>query len=106
MYAYGSKFDSLRASKFAEPSDELRVAIPFRRPNHETGLTKFAAPLSTASVERFIPDPLQMDSALYELGKLGLTLTKRGPLSASMRCSRKVYEQNFGTKLTKVELNP
>ena len=106
MYSYGSKLDSSRASKFAEPSDELRVAITFRRPNREPGLTKFAAPLSMASVERFLPDPLQMDSALYELGKLGFRLTRRGRLSASMRCSRRIYEQNFGTKLTKVELDP
>src|SRR5713101_6805449 len=103
MHAYGSAVQSFRASKFTEPSDELRVAITFRRPGGEPGPTKFAGPVSTATVLRFLPDSLQMDQAIYDLGKLGFKLTQRGRLTASVRCSRQVYEQSFGTQLTKFQ---
>lgn len=99
MFAYGSAVQSDRDKAASKPSEELRVAVTFRRADGGPGLTKFEAPLSLSAVPRFVPDPLEADRALNELSKLGFTLTRRGPMSASMRCSRTAYEQVFGTKL-------
>lgn len=105
MYSYGSTVSSSGRGP-SDASDELRVAITFPRAGGGPGLTKFNAPLSPASARKFVPDPLEMDNAIYELGKVGFTLTKRGSLSASMRCKRGDYEKVFGTRLSKVQLDP
>ena len=106
MYKYGSSFTGASGRAPSDPSDELRIAITFPRPDGGPGLTKFAAPLSLEGVKGFIPDPLAVDKALYELGRLGFTLTKRGRLTASMRCRRSDFEKVFGTRLSKVDLDP
>jgi len=106
MYAYGSSIKSWRGKKPAEPSDELRIAITFPRPDGGPGPTKWAVPLSLSSVSRFVPDTLEMDQAIHELSKLGFKLTQRGRLTASMRGRRDLYEKVFGTTLTKVQLSP
>ncbi len=105
MYACGSAIQSSRSSKFASPSEELRIAVTFRRPDGGPGPTKFDAPLSLESVKRFLPDALEMDRAIYELSKLGFKLTRRGRLTASMRCRRDLFEKVFGTTLTKFQLS-
>lgn len=89
-----------------QPSEELRVAITFPSPEAGMGLTKFSAPLSSAIVGQFAPEPLQMERALYELSRVGFKLTTRGQLTASMRLNRKVYEELFGTELSAIELDP
>ena len=58
MLAYGSAVHSLRSSKFAGPSEELCIAVTFRRPDGGLGPTKFDAPLSLEGVKRFLPDTL------------------------------------------------
>lgn len=88
------------------PSEELRVAITFPSPNAGMGLTEFPAPLSSANVRQFVPDPMQMERAIYELSRVGFKLTRRGRLSASMRVDRKVYEKQFGTTLSAFKLDP
>lgn len=114
MYAYGSKLPYSpnvvalqQASELPVGSaeDELRVAITFHPATGIPGLTKFAAPLSMAAVRQFAPDPLGMEKAIDELNKRGFRLTRRGPLSASMRCSRETYEEAFGTRLTRIALD-
>jgi hypothetical protein len=114
MYAYGSKLpyspnvvELSQASELpvASAEDELRVAITFRPATGIPGLTKFAPPLSMASVRQFVPDPLGMEQAIYELGKRGFRLARRGPLSVSMRCSRGTYEEAFRTRLTRIALD-
>ncbi|MGO9454347.1 MAG: S8 family serine peptidase [Candidatus Binataceae bacterium] len=115
MYAYRSerryRRNGVAVSQATElpagnAEEELRVAITFRpAATGVPGLTKFAAPLSTAAVREFVPDPREMEQAIYELHTLGFRLARRGPLSASMRCSRQTYEKVFGTKLTKIALD-
>src|SRR6185369_12210751 len=83
----------------------LRVAVTFPRPDGGPGLTKTAAPLSPASVQRFVPDPLAVDAAIYELDRRGFRLTRRGALSASFRVDRAIYEKTFGTKLAALTLD-
>ena len=58
-----------------------------------------------AAVRQFAPDPLAMEKAIDELHKSGFRLVRRGPLSASMRCSRATYEEAFGTRLTRIALD-
>ncbi len=105
MYTYGSSISPSPRGP-SDASDELRVAITFPRPGGGPGLTRFDAPLSPASAKSFIPEPLEMDKAIHELAKLGFKLTKRGRLTASMRCKRSDYEKVFGTRLSKVQLDP
>jgi subtilisin family serine protease len=105
MYKYGSSFSAAGGRAPADPSDELRIAVTFPRPGGGPGLTKLAAPLSLESVKDFVPEATAVDRAVYELGKLGFTLTKRGRLTASMRCRRGDYEKVFGTALSKVQLD-
>ncbi len=105
MFRYGSTFSMAAGRAPADPSEELRVAVTFPRPDGRPGLTKFPAPLSLGAVKGFIPDALAVDRALHELSKLGFTLTKRGRLTASMRCRRRDYERVFGTTLSRFQLD-
>ena len=104
MYSWAADLESLRKS--AGPSEELRVAVTFRRPDAKPGPIKFDAPLSLESVKDFVPDPLEMDRAICELGKRGFELTGRGRLTVSMRCKKDKFEKVFGTKLKKKDLDP
>jgi subtilisin family serine protease len=105
MHAYGASTASSRDEQYTSPADELRIAVTFRKPDGGPGPTKFAAPLSPASVKQFLPAPLDMDRAIYELARLGFRLTRRGQLSASMRGSRALFEKTFGTKLERVNVD-
>jgi subtilisin family serine protease len=100
MYAYGERPASALEKKTSKPSDELRVAITFHRPDGGPGLTKFDAPLSPNSVQHFVPNPVDMDRGIFGLSKMGFVLTRRGRLTASMRISRMLYERVCGTQLT------
>jgi subtilisin family serine protease len=106
MYAYRLASQSPRLRNYSGPSDELRVAVTFRRPDGGPGPTKFDAPLSLNAVRTFIPDPLKMDQAIHELTKWGFKLTQRGQITASMRCSRETLETVFHTKLSPKQLDP
>ncbi len=63
MYAYQRKqaTQSSRDAKFASPSDELRIAVTFKRSDGSEGPTKFSAPLSLSSAMEFTPDPMTVD---------------------------------------------
>lgn len=84
--------------------DELRIAVTFPRPGDRLGPTKFAARMSAAAVDSFRPVPADVDLALAELARRGFTVTARGELSASVRGSRKDFEQVFGTRLSVTRL--
>ena len=94
-----------RASKTSKPSDELRIAVTFRRRQDRLGPTKLAARLSSASINSFHPDPVDMDKALHELSQRGFRLTAKGKLTASVRGPRKLFEQTFGTRLKQFNLS-
>jgi len=106
MYAYKRAPASPRGDQSVPPSDELRLAVTFRRPGGHDGPTKFAPPLSLSTVGEFKPDPIAVDEALYHLGRLGFRLTRRGNYTASMRCNRALFEQTFSTQLSAVRLDP
>src|SRR5262245_18348264 len=104
MQAYTAPTDAPATSR--TPTEELKVAISFPSPAGQPGLTKFEAPLSVQSVRHFTPEPIQMDRGIRELSKRGFTLTERGQLSASLRCSRATFERVFGTRLRVFTLEP
>jgi len=106
MYAYRRATQSPRDAEFAFPSDQLRIAITFKRPDGGNGPTKFLPPLSLASVKDFSPDPLLVDRAIHRLSQLGFRPTRRGKLSVSVRATRSLFEQTFGTRLEEVRLDP
>jgi subtilisin family serine protease len=106
MYSYKRAMQSPRDKQFALPSDELRIAVTFKRRGGENGPTKFFPPMSLSSVAQFVPDSLVVDQAMYRLAKLGFRPTRRGNLSVSMRGTRALFEQTFGTQLEEIRLDP
>jgi subtilisin family serine protease len=104
MNAFDAKL-SARDKQFASPSEELRIAVTFRGPDG-IGPTNFPAPLSTDTVGRLMPNPTQVDKALYELSRLGFKVTNRGRITASVRGSRALFEKTFGTKLATFKMDP
>jgi len=106
MYAYNRATQSSRDNKFGLPSEELRIAVTFRRPDGGNGPTKCDAPLSLSSVSHFVPDPLTVDEAIHRLSNLGFVPTQRGRLSVSIRGTRALLEQTFGTQLAEFQMSP
>jgi subtilisin family serine protease len=105
MYAYMRATQSPRDATFALPSDELRIAVTFKRQGGGDGPTKFLPPLSLSSAAQFTPDPLAVDQAIHYLSQLGFRPTRRGNLSVSVRGTRALFEQTFGTQLSEVRLD-
>ena len=106
MYAYRRAIQSSRDDNFAIPSDELRIAVTFKRQASDIGPTQFRPPLSLSSVRDFTPDPLLVDRAIYRLSALGFRPTQRGELTVSIRATRSLFEQTFGTQLEEKKLDP
>jgi subtilisin family serine protease len=106
MHAYMRATQSPRDQKFALPSEELRIAVTFKRPGGNEGPTKFLPPMSLASSEHFIPDPLAVDQGIHQLSALGFRPTQRGKLTVSVRGTRALFEQTFGTQFQEVQLDP
>src|SRR3977135_2419954 len=105
MHPYGNATRSPRDVDFSAPSDELRIAVTFKKSGDGVGPTKFLPPLSTRSAEQFLPDALVVDQAIYQMSALGFRPTRLGRLSASIRGTRALFEQTFGTKLVRVDLD-
>lgn len=89
-----------------KPADELSIAVTFPSPQGGVGPTKLAARLSSASAAAIRPDPLDMDRALYELHQRGFVVSARGRLTVSVRGTRELFENVFGTKLKVFRLDP
>jgi subtilisin family serine protease len=101
-----AKQDSAASPLYSgSPSETLRIAVTFNRPNGEPGLTKFNAPLSTAAVKHFVPDPVAVDRGIYELSKHGFTVTTRGKMSVSVTGKREDFERAFGTRLERFDVD-
>jgi subtilisin family serine protease len=105
MKAFEDTQRTIRAAATAQPSDELRIAITFRRPQDGLGPTKLNARVSARSVMSLAPDPLDMDRALMELHRRGFETSIRGKLTASVRGTRRQFEKLFGTKLAPMRLD-
>lgn len=106
MKAYDPKSAPTRPAAGGQPSEELRIALTFKRPGDQAGPTKFGARMSSASVAAFAPDPLEAELALAELGRRGFEIISRGALTASLRATRAQFEAVFGTKLVPHRIDP
>lgn len=102
MKAYDAEDMSSRPTHRDTADEILRVAVTFNRRGEQIGPTKFGARISPETAASFKPDPAQADLALAELARRGFTLTGRGELSASMRCTRSDFEAVFKTKLERM----
>jgi subtilisin family serine protease len=100
MKAFDSRQRTIRARQTPAPSEDLRIAVTFRRPQDGLGPTKFNGRISARGVMSLAPDPIDMDRALLELHRRGFQTTVRGKLTASIRGSRSQFEKLFGTRLT------
>jgi hypothetical protein len=101
-----SEHETTRARQTDEPSDELAIAVTFRRPQDRVGPTKLAARLSSASTMMLRPDPLDIDKAVYELHRRGFVMSAKGQLSVSVRGTRQLFETVFGTRLGTFRIDP
>ena len=96
-----SRRKSNRSFSYKSPSSTVKVAISFARTKDGVGLTQLSGPMTRDLVSDFVPDQKTCDVAITELEKLGFSVTSRGRLTFSVRCSRKDYEKAFGTKLSR-----
>ena len=103
MKPYQAEPSSVR-EQHTTPSDELRIGVTFKRPQDGLGPTKLDARISARSVSSMRPDPLDVDRALYELHRRGFVTTVRGRLTASVRATRRQFEELFGTRLVEYEV--
>src|SRR4051812_4983893 len=102
MKAYDARVPDLGPVQRDSGSETLRVAVTFNRPGDQIGLTKFGARMSTETVATFTPDPAQADLAIAELARRGFTLTGRGALSPSMRCTQTFFKSFLKTKFARM----
>ena len=86
------------------PSDLLRIAITFKG-RSGTGPTKVPARLSSYSILHFEPQPGEMETAIEALRKRGFVVTGKGRMTVSVRGTRALFEQVFGTQLTTIHLS-
>jgi hypothetical protein len=99
MYAIQNEPTRTQQRPNTRPSDELQIAVTFKRKIDNLGPTKTQARLSAASIHSFAPDPFDVDNAIQELKRVGFTLSRRGRMSLSVRGSRDTFEKVFGTQL-------
>jgi len=92
------------AGPAAGREDELRIAVTFRRPADNLGLTRYGAAMNAEAVHSFTPDPRAVEQAAAALQRGGFRVTSRGRLSLSVRGRRADFERLFGTKLTRIDL--
>ncbi|MEM9046438.1 MAG: S8 family serine peptidase [Pseudomonadota bacterium] len=85
-------------------SDTVRVAITLPGPGMSEGPVKFSGAITGDTMERMRPDDSQVAATSARLTELGFKITNSGKFSISARCSRRVYEKLFGTKLTRHQL--
>lgn len=84
------------------PKEEiLRIAVTFKRPSDNLGLTKYGARMTAPVAPSFVPAPETVGKAMEELQRRGFTVTGQGLTTLSVRGSKADFERHFGTKLTR-----
>ena len=93
------------ASPKGSPSEELRIAVTFRREADGLGLTRFGARMTAGVVRDFLPEESTVGRAMDAMVRQGFRVTRRGRLSLSIRGQRHDFERVFGTQLEEVRLD-
>src|SRR5687768_788814 len=89
----------------SSPTEVLRIAVTFPRPSDDLGPTHFGTALTSDAAPTFVPDPATVGKALDALERRGFTATTQGRLTASIRGTRKEFEDLFNTKLSTFTLD-
>lgn len=90
-----------RSKRQTKREEVLQIAVTFKCKSERPGPTKFSGRLNQEILSEFEPDPMVKQEALAELQKRGFTVTGVGDMSASIRGSKELFEETFGTKLTR-----
>jgi subtilisin family serine protease len=93
------------AASSGAPSEILRIAITFKG-RSGAGPTKIPARLSSRSILSYEPLPGEMERAVEALRRRGFVVTGSGRMTVSVRGTRTLFEQVFGTCLAEVRLDP
>lgn len=97
-------FQSSAPADPAAPSDILRIAITFKG-RSGAGPTKIPARLSSRSILSYEPLPGEMERAVEALRRRGFVVTGSGRMTVSVRGTRALFEQVFGTRLAEFRLD-
>lgn len=101
-----AKKSNRRSSKTSKPSTILKIGVTLPSPSDNVGPVRFRGRLTSSTVGHFIPDAVTMQSALSEFQLLGFSVTATGRLTASVRGERSLFEEVFGTRLSRFEVQP
>lgn len=85
-------------------SNTVRLAVTLPGGENQPGPVAFSGAISEATFEQMRPDQNQLEATRAQLAKMGFKVTGTGEYSITARCSKKVYEKVFGTKLTRYSL--
>lgn len=85
-------------------SQNVRVAITLPGAGMPDGPVSFSDAISGDTLQQMRPDDSQVEKTKAHLAKIGFEVTGTGQFSISARCSRKTYENVFGTELTRFRL--
>ncbi len=91
------------ATSEAKPSEELSIAVTFRRPSDDMGLISMGGNLAAETRKAFEPDEQTIGRAMAALSQHGFELSSRGRYSVTIRGKRRDYEKLFGTKLAAIQ---
>ena len=84
----------------AKPSEELRIAVTFKRPSDGLGLVRYGAGMTSEVVGTFEPDQQTIGKAVSALEKEGFRVSSRGRMAIVVRGHKKDFERVFGTKIS------
>lgn len=96
--------DTLRDALRDKPSDILRIAVTFKG-RSGAGPTKIPARLSSRSILSYEPLPGEMERAVEALRRRGFVVTGSGRMTVSVRGTRQLFEQVFGTRLAEFRVD-
>ena len=82
-------------------SDTVRIAITLPGPGDMAGPVKFSGDIASTDLKKLLPPEKNFEQAIKKLAGMGFEVTGHGKYSINARCSRKLYEQVFGTKLSR-----
>ncbi|MGY3437559.1 MULTISPECIES: S8 family serine peptidase [unclassified Marinovum] len=85
-------------------SDTVRVAITLPGKEIAQGPVAFSGAISTTTLAQMRPDQNHVEDTKAKLARMGFEITGTGEFSINARCTRKQYEEIFGTQLERKKL--
>jgi len=85
-------------------SQTVRVAITLPGADLPQGPVSFSGAITGDNLKKMQPDKSHIEKTKAHLAKMGFEITGTGQFSINARCSRKTYEEIFGTELKRHKL--